>query len=99
MIMASPTPGGAAAPERAAASGKAPAPGKAPGGVPPGSGTAPRARHWHDDRSAWSASPPAIGLHLLAAPPCDAAHDDEENHQEKQKCQQVGQVGLVVRAL
>ena len=30
---------------------------------------------------------------------CDAAHDHEQDHHEEQKCQQVGYVGLVVRAL
>src|SRR5713226_4709251 len=92
-IMASPAARGATATEGAAATGEA------AGGAAPGRpGRAPRARHRQDDRSARAPSPPRPGLRLPAALSCDAAHDDEEGHHEEQKCQQVGQARLIVRA-
>src|SRR5262245_20285577 len=95
-IMASPAPRSAATAEGAAAPGETTA--KTPGrATPRGTGPAPRARHRQDDRSAQA--PSLGGSSLRPTLPCDAAHDHEEDHHEKQKCQQVGYFGLVVRTL
>jgi len=94
--MASPAPRSAATAEGAATTGETAA--KATGrAAPRGTGPAPRARHRQDDRSAQASAPRGTGLRPTLS--CDAAHDHEQDHHEEQKCQQVGYVGLVVRAL
>src|SRR5580704_12459765 len=93
-IIASPAPRSATAAEGAATAGKT-----APIGAPPGTGSAPRARHGQDNGSARATAAAWIALRLLTAPPCDTADDNKDDHHQEQECQHIGQIGLIVGAL
>src|SRR5262249_46919992 len=90
-IIASPASRGAAAAERATAAGEAAS------SRPGGARRPPRTRNRDKDRSPCASPWSCAALRVSAALPGDAAHDHEENEQEKHEREDIDEAGLVVR--